>query len=70
MVGAILSPLLLKTIPQGTATQCYVATHPSLDAVSGEYFADCNIAKSSPISHDPALAARLWDESERIVAKL
>jgi len=38
--------------------------------VSGEYFADCNIAKSSALSRDGALAARLWEESERIVAKL
>lgn len=67
---SILGPLALKTIPQGAATQCYVATHPSLDAVTGEYFVDCNIGTSSPISHDAALAARLWEESERIVAKL
>ncbi len=62
--------LFAKTVAQGAATQCFVATHPSHEKISGAYFADCNIAQSSALSHDAALAARLWDESERIVAKL
>ncbi len=66
----VASPLVLKNIPEGAATQCYVATRPELAGVSGEYFADCNIAASSPISHDAALATRLWEESERIVQQL
>lgn len=70
LLAKIVDPLLLKTIAQGAATQCFVATHPSLETVSGEYFVDCNIGKSSRLSHDAALAARLWQESERIVAKL
>jgi WW domain-containing oxidoreductase len=67
---AIAEPLFLKSAAQGAATQCYVATRPELDGVSGEYFADCNIRKSSPISYDAALAEKLWQESERIVQKL
>lgn len=65
-----LSPIFLKTIAEGAATQCYVATHPSLEKVSGEYFADCNIAKPSALGRDQALAARLWDESVRIVERV
>jgi NAD(P)-dependent dehydrogenase (short-subunit alcohol dehydrogenase family) len=67
---ALVGPLALKTTPQGAATQCYVATHPSLATVSGEYFADSNIAKSTRQGRDMALAAELWDVSEAIVAKL
>lgn len=66
----IAEPLALKTASEGAATQTYLATHPSAEGISGEYFADCNIAKSSRISRDPAQAARLWDESTRIVASL
>ncbi len=66
----VASPLVLKSIPEGAATQCYVATRPELASVSGEYFADCNVAESSAISHDAALATRLWEESERIVGTL
>ena len=66
----IASPLLLKNEAEGAATQCYVAVRPELEGVTGEYFADCNVAKSSPISHDAALATRLWEESERIAQKV
>ena len=58
--------LVLKTIPQGAATQCYVATNRALAAVSGQYFADCNIAKPRADAEDPLLARRLWDISEKI----
>ncbi|MBE7484190.1 MAG: hypothetical protein HS104_30005 [Polyangiaceae bacterium] len=69
-VWSAAAPLALKSVAEGAATQCYVATHPALAGVSGEYFADCNVARSSALSRDAALARRLWDESERIVASL
>lgn len=59
----------LKSIPQGAATQTYLATHPSLAGVSGEFFIDCNIAASSERGRDRALAETLWRESEAIVEK-
>jgi NAD(P)-dependent dehydrogenase (short-subunit alcohol dehydrogenase family) len=64
------APLFLKTAPQGAATECYLATNPALAGVTGEYFADCNLARPSAIASDAVLAARLWEESERIVARL
>jgi NAD(P)-dependent dehydrogenase (short-subunit alcohol dehydrogenase family) len=67
---SLAEPLFLKSAAQGAATQCYVATNPKLADVSGAYFVDCNIAESTKISRDPALAKRLWDESERIAATL
>jgi WW domain-containing oxidoreductase len=63
-------PLVLKSVPQGAATEVYVAVHPAVAAVSGAYFADCNVAKPRPDAEDPALAARLWEVSEKIVAGL
>ena len=36
-----------KTIPQGAATQCYVATDSELDRVTGYYFSDCNPSEAS-----------------------
>jgi WW domain-containing oxidoreductase len=67
---AIAAPIALKSIAEGAATQVYVATHPTLDDVSGEYFADCNIAQPNARGRDAALAERLWQESEKIVAQL
>jgi WW domain-containing oxidoreductase len=64
---ATFGPLFLKSIPQGAATEVFVATHPSLAGVSGEYFADCNVARPRADASDAALAERLWKTSERIV---
>ena len=64
------SLLFLKSIPQGASTQCYVATHPDTATVSGEYFADCNVAKCSAHGRDAALAEKLWTVSEELVEKL
>ena len=62
------NPLFLKTIPQGAATQCYVAVHPAAAGINAKYWADSNIAKESANARDPALAKRLWEETERILA--
>ena len=67
---AVTRPLVLKSIPEGAATQCYVATHPKVEGVSGEYWADCNLKKSSRNGQDMALAEKLWAKTEEIVARL
>jgi len=61
----VLAPIALKSIPQGAATQCYVATHPAL-AANGEYFSDCNVKRSTRLGSDTRLGRQLWDVSERI----
>jgi WW domain-containing oxidoreductase len=67
---AIAEPLFFKSIPEGAATQCYLATHPALKDVSGHYFSDCNLARPHHRRVDDALAERLWLVSEQIVAQL
>jgi WW domain-containing oxidoreductase len=64
------TPLVLKDEAQGAATQVFLATHPSVAAVTGQYFSHCQRAEPEAIANDPALAAHLWQESERIVAGL
>jgi NAD(P)-dependent dehydrogenase (short-subunit alcohol dehydrogenase family) len=56
-----------KSIPQGAATTCVVATDPALARVSGCYFSDCN--PKTPFAHarNAALAERLWTTSEELV---
>jgi NAD(P)-dependent dehydrogenase (short-subunit alcohol dehydrogenase family) len=61
-----IAPIALKTVPQGAATQVYVATNPELRTVSGQFFADCGVAKARPDAYDPRLAEQLWEVSERI----
>ncbi|KAH7841609.1 hypothetical protein Vadar_032069 [Vaccinium darrowii] len=55
--------LLLKNIPQGAATTCYVALHPQVMGVSGEYFVANNIGKITALAKDEELAKKLWDFS-------
>ncbi|KAL3825987.1 hypothetical protein ACJIZ3_022016 [Penstemon smallii] len=59
--------ILWKNVPQGAATTCYVALHPSLKGVSGKYFVDCNEFKPSRFARDKVLAKKLWDFSIKLV---
>jgi WW domain-containing oxidoreductase len=69
-VYGLVGPLFLKSVPQGAATQVYAAAHPSMATTSGAYLADCNVARPRADAEDPALAKRLWEVSEAIVARL
>ena len=57
-----------KTPSQGAATQCYLAAHPDLVGVSGEYFADCRPAEQSAHQSDVYMAQRLLKVSEELTA--
>jgi WW domain-containing oxidoreductase len=60
--------LAFKSVPEGAATQCYLATHPAVAKISGEYFSDCNVKLSKPQGRNMSMAAELWQRSEAIVA--
>ena len=70
LVLAVAKPLAMKSVAQGAATQVYVATSPKLSDVSGQYFANSNVAKPRSEANDEALAKKLWEVSEKIVAEL
>lgn len=56
-----------KSVEQGAATSCYVATSPQLASTSGEYFEDCNaLTVGRGHLHDEAMAERLWQVSEEL----
>ena len=63
----LLAALVGKTVGQGAATSCYVATSPLLGAVSGRYFEDCNAVTiaGDPYMENDTLGAALWDVSVR-----
>jgi WW domain-containing oxidoreductase len=64
------APLVLKSVGEGAATQCYLAVHPSIEGVSGKYFADCNESRSSSHGRDEAMAEKLWEASEKIASEV
>ncbi|WP_454677184.1 SDR family oxidoreductase [Achromobacter marplatensis] len=65
---APIARLFTKSIPQGAATQCYLAAHPEVAGVTGQYFSDCKIVEPSAAARDDAVGERLWALSEEIVA--
>jgi WW domain-containing oxidoreductase len=69
-VYSAIDMLYAKSVPQGAATTCYVATSPGLAATRGEYFSDCNLARASRKGRDPQLARRLWLTTEEILTRV
>jgi NAD(P)-dependent dehydrogenase (short-subunit alcohol dehydrogenase family) len=67
--GAV-GPLFAKSIPEGAATEVFCAVHPEATALDDAYVADCNLARCRADGDDPALARKLWDVSETIVAAM
>ncbi len=64
----VLTALAGKTIEEGAATSCYVATSPLLGATSGRYFEDCNAVTVAGSHHgNRALSDRLWEVSEQML---
>ncbi len=59
-----------KSIEQGAATSCYVATHPSLGNISGKYFEDCNAVTIEGRGHmqNLAMAEQLLQTSIELTA--
>jgi WW domain-containing oxidoreductase len=69
-LSSLVAPLFLKNVAQGAATEVFAAVHPSLATTSGAYLADCNLAKPRADADDAALARRLWEITEALVARL
>ncbi|KAJ8620792.1 hypothetical protein MRB53_029321 [Persea americana] len=63
----VVTYILWKNVPQGAATTCYLALHPSLKGVTGKYFLDCNEFTPSALARDEVLAKKLWDFSNKLV---
>ncbi|KAH7557662.1 hypothetical protein JRO89_XS11G0198200 [Xanthoceras sorbifolium] len=58
-----------KSLEQGAATQCYLALNPQVQGVTGEYFEDCNMSKTTPHGRDTEMAKKLWDLSMEMTNK-
>lgn len=66
----LLTKLSGKTIEEGAATSCYVATNASLGSTSGHYFEDCNAVTIEGEGHmqDTKMAEELMRVSEELTA--
>ncbi|MGA0019081.1 MAG: SDR family NAD(P)-dependent oxidoreductase [Steroidobacteraceae bacterium] len=68
VAASLIGWTFMKSIEEGAATSCYLATAPALSTVSGYYFEDCNPVVPTPGKHmeDLAMAQRLWDVSREL----
>ena len=57
-----------KTVGQGAATTCYVATAPALNEVSGIFFEHCNPHRPGGHTENTDMAAKLWAVSEELTS--
>ena len=62
------SKTFFKTIPQGAATQCYLAAHPDAAKFNGRYFADSNPVKPKHRAATMEKAEALWSATEALGA--
>lgn len=70
IAASLIGWTFMKTVEEGAATQCYVATAPALATTSGLYFEDCNpVIPQTAAMQDAALAQKLWAVSEDLTRK-
>ncbi|XP_052185212.1 short-chain dehydrogenase TIC 32, chloroplastic-like [Diospyros lotus] len=62
-----LGKFVIKNVQQGASTTCYVALHPQVKGISGEYFVNSNLGKASEQANNLELAKKLWDFSMNLI---
>ncbi|KAK7076042.1 hypothetical protein SK128_014738 [Halocaridina rubra] len=70
LLNAISTPIVQlfgKDEKLGAQTTIYLAVSEEVDDISGEYFTDCKIAKTTDMAKDRGLAKKIWEVSERLV---
>ncbi|XP_045024830.1 retinol dehydrogenase 13 isoform X1 [Daphnia magna] len=64
---SLISPVFSKSAKEGAQTTIHLAVADEVANVTGEYFSDCKIAKTSKLAKDAGLAKKLWEVSETLV---
>jgi len=68
IVSRLFGWLFMKSLAQGTATTCYVATYPALNKTSGHFFEHCSPHRPGGHTENTDMAKRLWDVSAELTA--
>jgi NAD(P)-dependent dehydrogenase (short-subunit alcohol dehydrogenase family) len=59
----------LRSPEKGAETVIHLASSPEVEGVTGEYFHDRRRAKASREARDPETGRKLWEASEKLVAR-
>ena len=65
---AVVAPFM-RSPEKGAETVMYLASDPEIETVTGKYFHVLKPKRSSKLSYDEAVAARLWQVSEELTAR-
>jgi NAD(P)-dependent dehydrogenase (short-subunit alcohol dehydrogenase family) len=68
LVISMVAPFM-RSLKKGAETVVYLSSDPEVESVTGKYFHDLKAKRSSKLSYDPAVAARLWQVSEELTAR-
>jgi len=63
---SLMKPVMLSP-ERGAENSLFVSTSPAIEGVSGAYFVKKRPAATNPVADDPAIASRLWAESQKLV---
>ncbi|MCF8368583.1 MAG: SDR family oxidoreductase [Bacteroidales bacterium] len=55
-----------SSLSNGVRNSVYLATNPELKNVSGKYFSNLKVVRSSSISYDIDIQNKLWEKSEKM----
>lgn len=64
-----IAQMFAKKPDKGAETTIFLATSPSVEGVTGKYFADSKVKDSSKVSYDVEAQERLWTVSEQLVRR-
>src|SRR5580692_3135592 len=62
--------LFTRSAAQNAGSLALLAASPQVAGVTGEYWADCQIARGNPLLAEEKLGKRLWEISEQIVSRI
>ena len=64
---SIFAPLVARSPAKGAETSIYLASSPSAEGITGEYFYDSHVVPAAPQATDRVVARKLWDVSAKMV---
>ena len=64
---SIFAPLVARSPAKGAETSIYLASSPSVEDITGEYFYDSHVVTAAPQATDRVVARKLWDVSAKMV---
>jgi NAD(P)-dependent dehydrogenase (short-subunit alcohol dehydrogenase family) len=63
----LLAPLVARSPEKGAETSIYLASSPSVESITGEYFYDSHVISAAPQATDMMVARKLWEVSAEMV---